>query len=215
MVRWFDHWLKDAERVLDEPLVRYFVMGENAWRKRRDMAPAEAAMQRWHLSRGPLGGEQRGGRWGLGPVMASGVAQGDGGVATDTYRYDPRDPVPTIWPLGDRMEALDQRPLQGRADVLVYVSEALGGAADGGGVTRWSRCRRHRARGYRLCARLCDVHPDGSCAAAELWDRAGGHGTGMDGSELGATGRRGGGAVSDSAASGGVLSCRGTGCDWM
>ena len=59
----------------------------------------------------------------------------------DTYDYDPADPVPTIGGVNSvltmtqgaqtpvRPGPIDQRPLEARADVLVYTSEKLDGTS--------------------------------------------------------------------------------------
>ncbi len=41
LLRWFDHWLKDAGTFGGEPRVRHFVLGENRWRE-AEAFPGEA-----------------------------------------------------------------------------------------------------------------------------------------------------------------------------
>jgi predicted acyl esterase len=37
MLRWYDHWLRDVDTgVMNEPPVRYYVMGANEWRSGND-----------------------------------------------------------------------------------------------------------------------------------------------------------------------------------
>ena len=41
ILRWYDHWLKGIDTgIMDEPPVRYWVMGENKWRTGAGLAPA-------------------------------------------------------------------------------------------------------------------------------------------------------------------------------
>ena len=45
ILRWYDHWLKNIDTgIMDEPPVRYWVMGANEWRHRRRLAAAGNAM---------------------------------------------------------------------------------------------------------------------------------------------------------------------------
>lgn len=111
---WFDRWLKNDDSAwrYDAP-VRYFTMGDNAWRQERQWPPT-AADQRLHL--GP------GGRLLTHPPARS---------EPDSYRSDPDNPVPTIggahlvldsaYPQGP----LNQRRAERRSDVLLYTTEPL------------------------------------------------------------------------------------------
>jgi predicted acyl esterase len=184
MVRWFDYWLKGRQNgALDEPYVRYFMMGRNTWRSADAWPPAETAMQRWYLARGPQGANTAAGdgrlvRDGVQRSMfnvqseesglshrdadvAAPVADGAGAGATDQYRYDPRDPVPTVWPLSDQMEPLDQRPIDWREDVLVYVTEPLTEPLEVAGDPVVELQAASSALDTDFIARLADVHPDG------------------------------------------------------
>ena len=95
MLRWFDHWLKGIENgVEQEPLIKLFVMGGGSGRRNAD---------------GRLG---HGGRWRdehEWPLARTGFTEyylhADGTLSTEPpgdddppsrYRYDPKDPVPTI-----------------------------------------------------------------------------------------------------------------------
>lgn len=156
MVRWFDYWLKDQPNgALDEPYVRYFVMGRNAWRSADTWPPGGTRTDRWYLGRGPLGANTVAGDGSLA------LAPSRGGPPTDSYRYDPRDPVPTVWPIGDQMEPLDQRPLNWRHDLLVYLSEPLDAPLDVAGDPVVELLAASSARDTDFVARLCDVHADG------------------------------------------------------
>jgi putative CocE/NonD family hydrolase len=141
--RWFDRWLKGIQNgVENDPPVRYFAMGGGDGRR-------------------TLAGQIRhGGSWRAADAWppsttqkAALYLQADGGLAPElntsppaasTYRYDPRDPVPTLggnmiryqnilWPGAyDQVERPGfflckppYLPLATRHDVLVYRSEPL------------------------------------------------------------------------------------------
>jgi putative CocE/NonD family hydrolase len=121
-VEFFKRHLGDAPAAAaEEPPVRIFVMGENRWRDEPDWPP-RARTERWFLhgdGDGAQGGE------------LSREAPAD--EAPDRYVYDPRDPAPTIGGptslpgrfLRTNSGPSDQRPLEGRADVLIYSSTPL------------------------------------------------------------------------------------------
>ncbi len=107
-LRWFDRWLKEMNNGVDQTdPVRYFVMGSGDG------------------SRSAQGRLVRGGTWRGAKrfplpeaVQTAYYLHGDGGLRTDaspavedatTYRYDPRDPVPTV---GGNISSLsDQVPV--------------------------------------------------------------------------------------------------------
>lgn len=156
MLRWFDHWLKGRPTgVLDAPPVRYFVMGRNEWRGAETWPPPGTQLQSWYLSSGGHANTALGdGRLSHEPVAA---AEPD-----DRYAYDPRDPVPTIWPIGDQNLPLDHRPLDTREDVLVYVTPALDVPIEMAGDPSVTLFAASSAPDTDFVARLADVHPDGT-----------------------------------------------------
>ena len=51
ILRWHDHWLKGLETgVLDEPPVKFWVMGANAWRTSSDWPPPEVRWTKFYLN---------------------------------------------------------------------------------------------------------------------------------------------------------------------
>ena len=142
-LRWFDRWLRGVDNGVDDaPAVRYFVMGGGTGRKNE------------------AGRMDHGGRWRSAddwPIPAAVdtpyYLHADGSLQTDLpptdasplrYRYDPRDPVPSIGgtitsgaPIMvggafDQREGPDffgstepYRPLAERADVLVFRTAPL------------------------------------------------------------------------------------------
>lgn len=115
-VKWFDQWLRSGtHEVFDEPPVWLFVQGINRWRQEDDWPLSSARNVRWYL--------QAGGR--LGPTAPSTE------IPPDTFVYDPKDPCPTrggsavLLPPQYGSGPVDQGPILGRRDVLVYTSDPL------------------------------------------------------------------------------------------
>lgn len=51
IIRWYDHWLKDEDTgLMDEPPVRYWLMGANEWRTASSWPPAEVEYTKFYLS---------------------------------------------------------------------------------------------------------------------------------------------------------------------
>jgi putative CocE/NonD family hydrolase len=114
-----DHHLHGME--LTRPRVRRYVQGCDHWVDESDWPPPDARRQRLYLRAGgrldrePPGGEQ----------------------GSDGYRYDPEHPVPTRGGtfLGPKAGPADQRPLEGRPDILFYDTAPLPGPLEiAGGV---------------------------------------------------------------------------------
>ena len=124
-LRWYDSIFKGvANGVEHEKPVKIFVMGKNEWRDEDDWPLARAKNTKYYLH------SANGGAGGLG---------GNGTLSTtvpaeekaDQYVYDPSDAVPTIGgplccgPLPTGIGPEDQRPAEGRADVLVFTTPAF------------------------------------------------------------------------------------------
>ena len=51
IIRWYDHWLKGKDNgIMDEPPVRYWVMGANEWRTGADWPLPETRWTKYYLS---------------------------------------------------------------------------------------------------------------------------------------------------------------------
>jgi uncharacterized protein len=149
-LRWFDATLKGDEDALEEmPPVQVFVMGENRWRGYEEWPVHAAYPERWYLH-----------------ANGSLAREGPGRSEPDEYDYDPRDPVPTIGgailmaPV-HRPGARDQRPNEGRPDVLLYTSEILREDYTVLGSVHVTLFAATDAPDTDFVARLVDVHPDG------------------------------------------------------
>ncbi|HUY18950.1 MAG TPA: CocE/NonD family hydrolase [Candidatus Binataceae bacterium] len=155
-LRWFDYWLKGmASGILDDAPVKIFLMGENTWRDEREWPLARTRYTPWYLHGG--GGANS--------------ALGDGRLApqapaeepADRFIYDPDDPVPTCG--GNTLiistGVQDQRPLEGRRDVLVYTSETLSAPLEVTGPVIVKLYAASSAPDTDFTAKLVDVRPDG------------------------------------------------------
>lgn len=119
----FDYHLKGIKNGLDkEKPVKLFYMGINKWRGETDWPIPGTKYQELYLGANGTANSVRGG----GKLSFTKPEK----AGTDTYRYDPQSPVPTMGgnnccgtptAAGPR----DQRTLEQREDVLVYTSEFL------------------------------------------------------------------------------------------
>ena len=116
LLRWFDHWLKDAGAFTDEPRVRYFAMGPNEWRQ-ADEWPVDARFALYLRSGGHANSRKGDGK------LCGNPPESD--EARDVFVYDPE--VPVVAPGG--IQALsgifDQSALELGNNLLVYTSEPL------------------------------------------------------------------------------------------
>jgi putative CocE/NonD family hydrolase len=152
--RWFDRWLLGRDNGIDrEAAVTYYVMGDittpgapgNTWRM-SDRWPVPARTTRYYLTadRGLSPDAPHGGQ----PL---------------SYRYDPKDPVPTVGgphltlPPGPR----EQRQVESRPDVLVFTSEPLREPLEVVGRVRARIWASSDAPDTDFAVKLCDVYPDG------------------------------------------------------
>ncbi|HLG62604.1 MAG TPA: CocE/NonD family hydrolase [Ktedonosporobacter sp.] len=158
-LRWFDHWLKGIDTgMLHEAPIKLFVMGANIWRDEHEWPLARAVETRYYLHSGGH----------------ANTLHGDGILSTeapateapDTYVYDPANPVivrggallmSPEYPAGPR----DQRPNEGREDMLVYTTPPLEEDMEVTGPITVRLWAVSNARDTDFVARLVDVHPDG------------------------------------------------------
>ncbi len=155
-LRWFDHWLKGIDTgILDEPPVKIFVMGENRWRDEHEWPFARTRYTPYYLHSGGRA-NTAGGDGALGPEAAR-------EEAPDHFVYDPDDPVPTRGgnTLILAMGVQDQRPVEARADVLVYTSAVVTEAVEVTGPLVVTLYAASSAPDTDFTAKLVDVHADG------------------------------------------------------
>lgn len=155
-VRWFDYWLKgEANGVMDEPPVEAFMMAsarkgapspKNRWIKAADWPLANRPV-RFYPSR-------------------------DGGLSTTapkaedakaTYRFDPKNPVPTLGGANLTFERgpMDQRPIKGRSDYLRFQTPVLDKDVSIAGPVTVELYAATDGPDTDFEAKLVDVYPDG------------------------------------------------------
>ena len=124
ILQWFDYSLKGIrnEYAAGAP-VRIFVMGENKWRDELEFPLARTRLTRYFLeSEGKANSASGTGALVTGPPKQN--------SRPESFEYDPSNPVPTI---GGRLccgqgippGPFDQRPNDGRQDVLVFSTPVL------------------------------------------------------------------------------------------
>ena len=157
----FDHYLKGGGNfVAETPHVQYYTMGRNEWASSEEWPPETARPQTFYVvSDGAANSVFGDGRLVAEPPEAAG---------SDTYTYDPMNPVPALGggvccnqdaALGG---SYDQRGIEARADLLVYTSEPLSRDMEVTGSIRATLFVSSDARDTDFTVKLVDVHPDGT-----------------------------------------------------
>ena len=158
----FDHYLKGADNDFSEstPRVQFYTMGENEWESSAQWPPAAAELTTWYLSSDGNANSL----FGDGRLLR----EPPSGAASDTYTYDPMNPVPSLGggvccnreaSLGG---SFDQRGIEARADVLVYTSEPLEAPLQVTGSVYPTLYVSSDAKDTDFTVKLVDVHPDGT-----------------------------------------------------
>jgi predicted acyl esterase len=153
-IRWFDYWLKGVDNgVMQEPAVRYFVMGDtfdraapgNVWRTAASWPPP-ATPTSYYLAAGRTLSVEK-------PSRSDKMS----------YVYDPNDPVPTVGGnnLGLPLGPMDQRPVSGRPDVLKFETAPLAQAVEIAGPLRAHLAVSTDAADTDIMVKLVDVYPNG------------------------------------------------------
>jgi len=150
ILRWYDYALKGVrnEYATGAP-VRLFIMGENAWRDEREFPLARTRYTKYYLRNGALS------------------TDAPGAEEPAAYEYDPANPVPTI---GGRLccgnnqyppGPADQRPNEGRPDVLVFSTPPLAKDVEATGWVKATLFASSSAVDTDFTALLADVEPSG------------------------------------------------------
>jgi putative CocE/NonD family hydrolase len=153
--RWFDEKLKDAPAKSSAlPRLQVYLPGADRWQSFADWPPKSVA-RRYYLA------SSRGANTRLGDGQLVARARRDG---ADRYRYDPRDPVPTVG--GDALlsgpaGSLDHAALELRKDVLVYSTPPLAAPLTVIGMVDVALEVSSDAPDTDFTAHLVDVAPDG------------------------------------------------------
>lgn len=146
-MRFFDHHLKGASPgYADEPPVRIFVMGDNAWREEHE----------WPLARTRWTPHYLHGAHGL-------STEPPGDEQPDVYVYDPADPVPgALRTGGTHGDPVDLEEIAQRPDVLVYTTEPLATDTEITGPVKLELWASSSVANTDFTAKLIEVFPDGS-----------------------------------------------------
>ncbi|HEV7565950.1 MAG TPA: CocE/NonD family hydrolase, partial [Microbacteriaceae bacterium] len=153
---WFRQFLTDESDGPRRAPVTVFVMGANVWRDETAWPPERATLTTFTFGVADDG---------TGTLRRGGPAGG----GWRSFDFDPADPVPTLGGgtlLPGAYTSLnsgprDQRPIEARADVLMYTGETLEADIELCGdvqVTLWAATS---AADTDWTAKLVDVHPDG------------------------------------------------------
>jgi putative CocE/NonD family hydrolase len=156
---WFDRWLLGRDTGAAGG-VRYWQLGVDEWREVDAWPPAHREV-----------------RWYLDSSGAANTADGDGVLTTDvpaddrpsdTYRYDPADPTPTVggktlMPTIQPAGIFDRADVERRADVLCYTSAPLDDPIELAGRVRVELWASSSAVDTDFTAHLVDVSPAGYC----------------------------------------------------
>jgi len=159
--QWFDYWLKGVDNgIMDEPPIKLFVMGENKWRYENEWPLARTVYTDYYLHSSGAANTPRG------DGSLSPTPPGDESV--DVYVYNPKDPVMSLctpgvpgWSAPFHDAAYDQRPLDHRRDVLVFVTEPLEEDVEVTGPVVVKLWAASTAPDTDFTAKLVDVYPDG------------------------------------------------------
>jgi putative CocE/NonD family hydrolase len=161
--QWFDYWLKGEGSIDNLPPARIFDLFANRWENEEMWPPPGARVEELYLA-------------GKGKAQS---IYGDGKLewtlprrsTADPYTYDPRKPVPTrggaiccnprLLPPGP----MDQRPIEGRHDILIFTSNPLRTGLHIAGVVRVSLYVSTSATDTDFTAKLIDVAPGGTALA--------------------------------------------------
>jgi uncharacterized protein len=149
-LRWFDSQLKGIDNgVLKEPRVKIFVMGINRWRDENEWPLARTEYKRYYLhsngNANTLSGDGR-----LDTIPGA-------GEPTDTFIYDPSNPVLTA----GNLQPVDQRHAEARNDVLVFSTPVLTKDLEVTGPLSVTLYASSTAVNTDFTAKLVDVYPDG------------------------------------------------------
>ncbi len=158
---WFDHWLKGVENgATQRPKVQYYVMGKNEWRSAPTW-PLPGMREVSYYLTSARGAATSAGDGALG--LAQPVARG-----SDSYIYDPDDPLPskggTICCTGakdDQPGIFDQSDRETRKDLLVYSTPVLDHGVTIAGTVKVVLYVSSNAKDTDFIAKLLDVDEQG------------------------------------------------------
>jgi putative CocE/NonD family hydrolase len=158
----FDKFLKgeDSRTLAKQPHVQYFTMGINKWQKSDTWPPAGAKTMDFYLSSGGKANSLTGDG-----ILSTAAPAED---RPDSFVYDPMNPVPSyggnVCCTGNAVTggSLDQRPMESRADILVYSSEPFKEGVELSGPITPTIYVSSDAKDTDVTVKVIDVAPDGT-----------------------------------------------------
>jgi len=156
VTNWFHRWLRDEpEAGQPRPKVQVFLMGAGVWLSGDRWPLPQTTDEVLYLDSGGSANTL----WGDGSL-----AQAAGAAGADHFIADPHNPVPTIGgDLGSHSSVCsDQRPVECRADVLVYSTPVLSQAISIVGDVSAELYVSADVPDTDIFVKLADVYPDGT-----------------------------------------------------
>ncbi len=154
--RWFDYWLKGAaNKIMEEPPVKYYVMG--------DAGDAQAPGNEWRTAATwPVPAKTTSFFLHAGGKLSESLPQDSS--AKSTYQYDPKNPVPTVGGgnLFAKKGPMDQRVIGDRKDVLKFATTPLSSPVEITGHVIVELMADSDCPDTDWTAKLVDVFPDGT-----------------------------------------------------
>lgn len=159
-IRWFDHWLKGEDNGIEtERPVKLFIMGPDVWREEEDWPLPDTQWREFYLHSDGQAGSTSG-------ELSVEVPEDE---PADSYRYDPRDPIPTVGgatflpglSIAANAGPRDQQDIENRADMLCYTSAVLEHDLEVTGPITLILYVRSSATDTDFTGKLVDVYPDG------------------------------------------------------
>jgi putative CocE/NonD family hydrolase len=157
-IDWFDqHLAGRTPATVDTAPITLFVMGDNVWRKEEEWPLTRTVYTALYLrSSGHANSASGDGRLERGSASEQ--------EPPDSFRYDPRQPVPTAGGamLGNNAGIRKQHDVESRTDVLVYTGHVLDADMEVTGPVKVVLYVATTAPSTDFTAKLVDVHPDGT-----------------------------------------------------
>jgi len=118
ILRWYDYQFKNIDDGIgSEPGVKLFILGANEWTYENEWPLQRAESVPFYLH--SHGGANT--PWGDGSLSHDRPSS----ERPDHYSYDPRDPVMSVMDLDAQAIPRDQKPLDGRPDILMYHTDVF------------------------------------------------------------------------------------------
>ncbi|MFX1316640.1 MAG: CocE/NonD family hydrolase [Promethearchaeota archaeon] len=157
-IEWNRYWLMDDKKSfpdLNQPAIKYWVMGQNIWRYTEDWPPKNLEYKKVYIhSNGNANS-----------IKGDGIlnCNEQNEEPCDTYLFDPMNPVITKGGrnLGILKGARDQKDAEKREDVLIYSTESLEKGIEITGLVKMILYASSSVKDTDYMVKLVDVFPNG------------------------------------------------------